>query len=396
MPSRSRLEELRVGAHVVELAGDVHGAEPGQRVLDRRGLGAVQGSARRHHACPRSYEVPPADPPLVEQPGDVSPHVRAWFALRRVPDLGAVGGVVPRELQVRDAAHRVVQIGAGGRPARHEEQVRGQGPRVGGREHAIVQRVSLRVRPVVRDLVRGVVSHHVRLTLWPGRRLRTRRHVGVVVAVVLDDPQGVDEAVHASAVDRQLRTVLGMRPTLIERVPVVVRRPAGPERIGLADVEGAVGTPGDPVGSRERPEVVVERAVLLHHEHEVIQVHDPRRRFERAVRIGDRLRRWRRLERGSIDSRGRPPGQDRVLVRHEERERHLAGRRGRDGGGLGRHRRGRGLQGRLRPPIQAAAVSVADSRSTVGRSRGLTRMRRSCYPQRITRRGTLSEAADRA
>ncbi len=115
------------------------------------------------------------------------------------------------QVEVRGAGHRVVGIGAMGGPRRHEEQVRRQRPRVRGREHVVLQDELLRVPPVVRDLLRRVVAHDVRLTLRPEvpGALRIRAVIGAVQRAV---DHGPDEPVHLPAVDVEHRVPLAVRP----------------------------------------------------------------------------------------------------------------------------------------------------------------------------------------
>ena len=91
--------------------------------------------------------------------------------------------------------------------------------------------------------------------------------------------------------DRDLRGELAVRPARVEQVRGRGRaggrcRAAGS---GTQTLGAAVLVHRDAVGARERAEVVIERAVLLHDEHQVVDVHDARRRVERTERVGHRL-----------------------------------------------------------------------------------------------------------
>ena len=203
------------------------------------------------------------------------------------PHLGVAVGPDPAgELLVAVAAPPVVEIGAGGRPPRDQEQVGRQRPRVAGREHPILQRVALRVLPVVRDLPRRVEAHDVGLAGRPVPRLPARVVVTVLGlgAAVADLAQRTYEPVHLAAVDRDPRALFAVRSALIERFSVVVGPAARTLRIGHTRLEATVREPRDAVGTGERAEVVIERAVLLHDEHEVVDVLDAGRRVDASRR----------------------------------------------------------------------------------------------------------------
>ena len=85
----------------------------------------------------------------------------------------------------------------------------------------------------------------------------------------------LDEAVHRAAVDVGDRVGVPVRPAPVH-VARVVERPQALLLAGLrhADVDAAVAD-GEAVGAREGAEVAVERAVLLHHHHDVLDAADP-------------------------------------------------------------------------------------------------------------------------
>ena len=158
-----------------------------------------------------------------------------------------------------------------GGPRRHEEQVRRQRPRIGGREHVVLQDELLGVPPVVRDLLGRVVAHDVRLPLRPEvrRALRIRAVIGAVQRAV---DHGPDEPVHLPAVDVQLRVTLAVGTPLLQLLMGVIRPYAcSGDRVGDADRRPPV-PHRDAVGARERPEVVIERTVLLDDEDQVLEV----------------------------------------------------------------------------------------------------------------------------
>ena len=184
--------------------------------------------------------------------------------------------------------------------------------------------------------------------------------VGVLLAPVALDAERAHEPVHAAAGDRDLRGELAVRPAGVEQVAVVVGpvADAGLRRVGHADARPAVRVHRDAVGAGERAEVVIERAVLLHDEHEVVEVHDAGGRVERAERVGHRLQARRRSQRPAIDADRGALGRDREPVGHEERQRQLAGR-------AGPHRRRGSLArgGRARPHATHAAATMRPARA---------------------------------
>jgi len=84
-----------------------------------------------------------------------------------------------------------------------------------------------------------------------------------------------DETVHLAAGDIAHRVAVAVRPACVAVELVVVGTLAGVQsRIGDANRRRAV-LHRDPVGAGVRPEVGVERAVLLHDDHDVADLVDP-------------------------------------------------------------------------------------------------------------------------
>ncbi len=322
--------------------------------------------ARRRHARALTDVVAPAHARLVEQPRDGRPDIRPWLAHLRRPDLrGLVGVDAAGELLVRRARHRVVEVGAGGGPGRDHEQVGRKRPRIGGREHAVVQRERARVFPVDRKFLVGVVAHHVGLTLWTVDGLRTRLLVGVLVAPVADHAPGFHESVHRTAVDRDRAAHLAMRAALIDEVRVVVRAMAPAlDWVRQAHLRAALRVHRDAVGAGEGAEVVIERPVLQHDEDQVVEVHDAGGRVERARAVGHRLQVWRRAQRPKVDPLG---GERGVGLAHEvRRAQHVGGLDPRRVGGLGGHRLARRdggcVVGEAEPPGSPSEVQAIATR----------------------------------
>ena len=163
-------------------------------------------------------------------------------------------------------------------------------------EHVVGEHEGLRVRPVVLELARVVVAHETRAS-QDGAGRRGRR-----AAAVPDEPTeaDADEPVHLAAVD-----VLhpGERPVRAAGAAVtrVVKRPDAP-----ADPVRDADRMRDPVRTRERAEVRVERAVLLHdHDHVPDRLHaGPRARG--ACRRPAAGAGGRRSDEGQYGKRARP------------------------------------------------------------------------------------------
>ena len=168
--------------------------------------------------------------------------------------------------------------------------MRGQGPRIGGREEVILQCVRRCPRPVVRYLARVVEPHDVGLSLRPVV-LSAQRGGSVHRAREARVDRRRDEAVHLSAVDIGPRCGLLMRTAVVPQPRVVIRRRAcSHDWVRHARREVPV-LGREPVGTRERAEVVIERSVFLHDEDNVLDVVEALQRLQRA---GSRRRcRWR-------------------------------------------------------------------------------------------------------
>ena len=209
--------------------------------------------ARVLHAGALPHVHLPADAGLAQQVGDVGPRVDRRLAVAEL--------LVPaRQIDVRTATHRVGRVGAERRPSGEQEQMRRQGPGVRGREHAILQQVVLRVRPVVRDLLARVVAEDVRLVVRPEERSARGREPRVGGgALVLAPAHRGHEPVHLAAVAIDDRGLLIVRAALLVLGRAVVRARAMPEHpVRYADLRCAVGPHRDPVRTGERPEVVIE------------------------------------------------------------------------------------------------------------------------------------------
>jgi hypothetical protein len=93
--------------------------------------------------------------------------------------------------------------------------------------------------------------------------------VGAVQRAVDDRPY---EAVHPAAVDVELRVTLSVRPSLLQLLGGVIWTDARVcDRVGHAHGGPAVAH-RETVRARERPEVVIEGAVLLDDEDEMLEV----------------------------------------------------------------------------------------------------------------------------
>ena len=158
----------------------------------------------------------------------------------------------------------------------------------------------LGVRPVVRDLARGVEPHDVGRAVGP-RRCQAALHRRLAPTGTGCMPEGFDRAVHRAAVHVDDGGLLRVRSPLVEGVRVVVRPTAGrAARIGQARRERPVRSARDPVRAGERPEVVIERPVLLHDEDQMVDVVEPERRIHAVRPI--------RPRNGAVDGRCRASG----------------------------------------------------------------------------------------
>jgi hypothetical protein len=158
---------------------------------------------------------------------------------------------------------------------RAQVQLRGQAPRRDRLEQVVPQHEVERVGPVVRDLARVVVAHHVRLR---GRERAERRVGRAHAAGGAAAPRFADEPVHLAAVHVAHGVQMLVRAAAVPVARVVVGIDAVVRAgIGHADGEAAVAT-RQPVGSRVHREVGVERAVLLHDHDHVADLVDPHER----------------------------------------------------------------------------------------------------------------------
>ena len=276
-----RPEEVADGDDVPELVIRSDGREPRQRVPDSGRLRVLLLRPAEHPVV-RAVRfaaledvVAPRDVVLVEQVGEVGPGVLR----RRSVRLGLARRCHGRRVRI-DAAHRIAAAGASRGPLRNREQVGGQAPRRVRLEHVILENEVSRVRPVVRDLARVVVAHDVD----PVRRQRARRIVLGPAGVTQRRPFLRDETVHQTVVDVANRAQLGMRAADVAVVGVVERLEAGARlRVERAH-ERLTAVHRDSVGAGERPEVGVERAVLLHDDHDVLDLVHPLERHRPGTR----------------------------------------------------------------------------------------------------------------
>ena len=119
-----------------------------------------------------------------------------------------------------------------------------------GLEEPVLQHIQVRVVPVVGNLTRIVPSHHI-----PGLRGRAG-----------------DKTVHQSAVDAVERVCPIVTSALVDQAGIVGGRDARPAgRIGNAN------TGRQAFGAGIRPEVMIEAAILLHDEDEMLDLLEARR-----------------------------------------------------------------------------------------------------------------------
>ncbi len=278
--------DLRVGRDGLDLPGDEVGARGGQvvRVL---GLGAG-GDDPGHRGEPVVAGV------LLEGVGRELAHAAL---VQRVARLGVLEGLEVLQhvaavvvlLLVDAPAHaRLLEpLGVGGPPVRRGRRVVGDraapgAGRVDGAGHPVEPvgpgRAEDRTEVVVADgeglgqreleryVLPGVVAHHVRAVLPVRLAVRGQPavHLPAVPRLVLDGP-GV-----AGGGDRLGAALMGVQPER-QQVPLGVRlvrlvehrAPGGqPQRVGVGEAAYAL----------EGAEVVVERPVLLHQQHDVLDV----------------------------------------------------------------------------------------------------------------------------
>ena len=140
----------------------------------------------------------------------------------------------------------------------------------------VLEHVVLRVLPVVGDLTTVVVAHHVEALALRCARAWTAGRVHRLAA--LADLGLADEAVHLAAVYVRGRVDRRMRPAVVCVRGCVVGRDAAAV-LGVGQAWHAARVPcqaRDAVRAGVGPEVVIERAVLLHDDHDVLDLLDPR------------------------------------------------------------------------------------------------------------------------
>jgi hypothetical protein len=207
-------------------------------------------------------------------------------------------------------------------PGSDREQMLGERRAVHRREEAIGEHETVRVRPIVRDVGPGQVGVPEQVVAELGRDVP-----------VVERPQPVHavEAVHPTAVDRHDTAEEAMREVVRKHVRGSRQ---GHDRPRLAELFGAPDrrSAGAPNGPGIRREVVVEAAVLLHDEHDVL---DGAARSDGSPRRGcprdlGRLRGGRAIGRTGglrdpagrrIDRRGAARGGARAHQHHEPDQR---------------------------------------------------------------------------
>ena len=153
--------------------------------------------------------------------------------------------------------------------------MRDEAPAERGLEHVVLEHEVARVGPVVGDVAGVVVAHHVDAPALRG--LRSLRGARAAVRVRGRAPHALlglgDEPVHRAPVDISRGVGGPVRTAVVEVGRIVVRGYA-------ASVDGVRDTDAGryPSGTGIRPEVAVERPVLLHDDHDVPDLVDPGRR----------------------------------------------------------------------------------------------------------------------
>ncbi len=276
-PGNGRQVAILGGVEIVGDIGDVvqltvllDGVEVGQRIPDAGGLGPLLGGRAAHRVVRAvglgaAFDViPPADLALVQQVGEVGPGIigcgRAGLAA--MPEIRRIAGALER-------VHAGARVGATalGGPLRDHEQVLRQTPGCVGLEHPVLEDEVVGVRPVVGDLVPGVVAHHVGLVAAAGRVVGD----GTALATALGLGH---KPIHLAGVDVGQRIGLAVRSAAVHIMGVVVGVDtlAG-EGIRRADGKDAVGI-RQPVRTGIPPEIGVEGPVLLHDDDHVLDLVD--------------------------------------------------------------------------------------------------------------------------
>ena len=274
------LRRIEVGMQpldVVQLVILADISEERQRVPDPGRPGALLDRSTSHRGVVRTIGlgalldvIPPAHVLGVQQPGDIGPGqvnlCRAGCQLF-VDELVELRRLV-RPVDVVDAA-RGRTTGTLRGPRGHHVQMGRQRPRFHGLEHAIVENEVLGVRPVVRDLGCGVVSHHVGRGAGVARGIVDVEALGAALGAHSHEPvhlpasfvgDGIGHAVRAAAIDVG-GVVVGPGTRALWVRQAHRRRPV---------------LHGNAVRPWVGAEVVIERPVLLHDDDHVLDLVDAR------------------------------------------------------------------------------------------------------------------------
>ena len=163
--------------------------------------------------------------------------------------------------------------------------MRRQAPRGVRLKHVVLQHEVARVRPVVRQLARVVIAHHIRSA---ARRSAAGRRVDVPARHPATTPLLGDEPIHAPAVDVRARGRRPVRPAGVDVGRIVKGSDARLAR-RIRDAHGGNTAPQrDPVGARIGAEVRVKGTVLLHDHDDVADLVDAAANSRRHARGGDR------------------------------------------------------------------------------------------------------------
>ncbi len=137
------------------------------------------------------------------------------------------------------------------------------------------------VRPVVGNLARVVITHHI--DTFRARAFGAGTAVRFGAAAFAAFLSLSDKAVHVAPVEILRERAVAVRPAVVFVARIVKRRHAAAvDRVGLAHARG------NPVRPRIRPEVGVEGAVLLHDHDDVLDLVDAFQRRRQHDRGGDR------------------------------------------------------------------------------------------------------------
>ena len=194
-------------------------------------------------------------------------------------EVGQVGPCVGGGLPTRQRATARPWIAGDSalrRPFRDHVEVLGPAPGCVGLEHAVLQHELMGVGPVVRDVGASVVPHHV-------LRFRGIDPVAIRVHCSLAATHGFrglgHETGHLPAVDVADAVPHAVRPAEVEIVAIVIRLHTRSHfRVGRAHRRDAARVTRKAIRSRIGSEVAVEGSVLLHDDHHVLNLVDPRQR----------------------------------------------------------------------------------------------------------------------